>query len=254
MRLLIGFIFCLFASLAQAQTFTNLGVNNNSGASNITLTGVTVTAPAVVVFAVLETGGGSSQTCGASSMGDGTNLYGIAASTYVNGSESAGVVCFYYFYYASSGLSGATLNYDYYAPGDTAVISALSIKGSSITGAIDSAVTATNNGSSGSPTVTSGHPAHSDAIVAITGYQQISGGSYTQSSGFSVPPNPETTGGAVSEIIGGGSQSTTSSATVTYSPTISPAGNWGTLIIGFNNGGIAPSGATPFIFTPAVIP
>jgi hypothetical protein len=220
---------CAGPTLA-AVTITNIAqANDDSGtADSLTVTGVTVAAPNMVIALVDEVvTANDTSSCG--SLSDGTNSYTLLSSVKLNNSSADGIACFFYHYYASGGLSSGHLTYTFAGSCNFVSMTAAYISGSTSTP--DSAVTHTASGQSASPSVTSaGTASVSNELVvgfAAAGDTQT----VTQATGsWATPPNHAT---APDPSYIAGSLTNTGTTAQTYNPSFSSTNNWGAIIAGF---------------------
>jgi len=209
---------------ATTVAVTDLTSASNAAGATLTLS-ITVPAGALICVLVNEL---ASTTSG--SMSDATNGSYTAGPTQVlTGNVGIGQI---YYFMNSAALSAVTLTYTKQTSGHTVSMTAFYATGIATTSALDTAVTASGQYTSATPSVTSGTPTQSDLMVGCCAWDNASALTLTNTAGYTVPF--ETNTGQPTAAVGGGVANIGGSIAMTYAPTMSGTCTGGAImVIGF---------------------
>ena len=220
---------------AIAPAATNIGTAASNSGPTCALTGVNAPAGSMIVVCVNVDDGTHGGSC--SDSVNGSYTFGTQQ---LLGGGSNGYGQFFYFP-NSSALSGATITYTKASSGSYVAMSVFYVTGARSTSPIDTATVATAAGTSTSPSVTSGVPTSQyELMIGFLAFDGNGGGSYTQASGFSTPPNLVSAAfpSSLTGVAAGGNELNTSKSAVTFNPTITGSVNyWAAIIFGIIPGG-----------------
>jgi hypothetical protein len=217
-RALLAFVFSL-CCLAQAQaafTVTSEGTSTLSGSGTFSVGPFDPGAGATVYVVV---------TGGAGSPSDGTNTYSsINEVIFDSGLSFVGS----YYHYYSSDPGNITVTCP--APGSGGAMSVTVITGSN--GTIDFAASNSNSGLSNSPTVTSNAATEPGELFIATVSFLAPSSEFTQTSGWSAPPNSAQGGTGAGISIYSGNQLNSGTGALTYggSASLGTTAAWGAII------------------------
>lgn len=202
----------------------DLTSNNNAAGATLAIASAVIPNNALVVVLVNEA---TSTSTG--SLSDGTNTYTAGPTEALGG--SAGFAMVFYHYYTTGGTF--TLTYTKKTSGVACTMAALYATGVASSTPLDSAVTAVSNGTSITPTVTSGTPSTSgELIIGFAAWSNASARAFTQQTAppaFLAPPAAVTTQSTAS--VGGGSFQYCGVNPITFNPTLATSVTGTALII-----------------------
>lgn len=211
----------------MAFTLTNLGTGSGKAVTSFTIT-TTAAIPAGALLIIAGASNGSVNLI---------TLSGISISGYTAASGT-GVTSYLYYGINTGGsavASGAVMTFSLAASSVNAA-TAFCVTGLNAANPFDNATVNTSSGSSTTPSVTgSGPPGQPNTlIIGVVGVAGPSGDTFTQDSthaAYTTPPvRVGTTTASPNQTIDGGS--VTSSAQLTYAPTLGTSRAWAALILG----------------------
>lgn len=235
--LAIGLLFGLIANSYAAIAINTCGVSTNVNATTTVLNSASTGAADIPANAIILISSGDIATTG--SPGGGTvdsssNTYTNITSSFLNGAAANG---FMTLYYSTTGnavaLTGAgTITYTHGASSRSAT-NCVYITGAATSSPLDTAITATSNGSTGTVTVTSGTPGQTGNLyVGIFVNNNTNTFNQDTVNGWSSTGGPlQSLGNTAIRAIGGNQ---TGSGVKTFAPTINTSnGLWAIAVIGF---------------------
>lgn len=228
-----------------APSATSLGTGSNSAGTTLILTvGAAVAAGSTVVVGT-ATGNNATLAAGATVADSNAASYTQIGSSLTFGA-TGGVGWGQLFYLPNSAAlanGSGTITMTKQASGQFVALSAMVVSGVAAA-PLDTAVTATATGSSGTPSVVSGTPAVAgELIIGFCGAQDANGTGcvYTQDSthSFTTPFVAVDTPASVQKAVtGGGNVLNAGTGTTTFAPTLSnSSARWAEWIIGLQPGG-----------------
>lgn len=217
------------AAACGTPAVTNIG-NGGATGGNPAITGVTVPSGSLILVVATD------EVAALGSVSDGVNTYSLATSISANGGGlQTGL-----FYAPNASLSSGTITYTRGSGSVAAEISA--VYSSNILGVspLDTAVSATAQGSSAAPSVTSGTPVQSgELFVGGLGAISAAGLTITQDTGhgWAFPPNTGSQADGFGSLVfaSGGTQVNAGTGTKIFAPTLNAARPWGILVAGFKH-------------------
>lgn len=211
---------------------TNIGTNTSTTSTcSITVPVGGVPSGALICVLVTDRATGTNIT-GAAFSDTSSNTYNIAGQIQVAGTN--GITAISYVKNCSALVSGNSITYT----GSTSniALSAFYATGIDISNPLDTAVTATNAGTSAAPSVTSGTSSGSGELFVGGIASHGTAGTITQdtTNGWAVPFTNVSSGGtAPDREVGGGNQVVPSTTSKTYAPTLAASTDWAIIVVAF---------------------
>ena len=205
-------------------TTVNIGSKGNSTGATTAITGVNVPAGSLIIVGVYE-----DNSTANGSISDGVNSGSYTAVD--AGLNTGGGWSSVYYLQNSVALSAATITYTKNTSGNTAIINAFYATNIVSTSSLDTSVTASNSGTSTTPSVTSGTATVAGELFVAALITKVAT-AYTQDTahGWAIPFNTAQFGpGAVY----GGNQVNTGTSAITFTPSVANSTDWATWILGF---------------------
>lgn len=223
----------------MAISVTTIGTAIDAAGSGATLA-VTVPGGGVPSGALIFVGCGEGNNATYSAGG---SVADTSSNTYTEISHSnTSTTDFGQTFYAKNATalsSGDSITFTKQTSGDRAAVSTFYATGIDTSAPLDTAVTATANGTSTTPSVTSGTPSVSGELFVGFLLEQQNTQLFTQDTGNGWATPPDETGFTTSNLgsdhvcIGGGNQVNSGTGTKTFAPTTSFTARWAIFVCGF---------------------